>query len=362
MNEEQPPGFTGAHQVPEQEPPPVAAQLTPFPEARHGRRIFVSRELPGDAVERLRQVVDVQLWPLQNPPSYAELCKAADGAVGLATMLPDQVDAGLFDACPSVRIVSNLAVGYDNIDVAAATERGVIVTNTPGVLFEAVADLTFALLLAGARRIPEGDRIVREGSWPAWRPNFLLGKELHGSTLGLLGLGAIGEAVARRAHGFGMRIIYYSRTQKPEAEARLGMEFVSLDELMRRSDFLSVHVSLSPETRGMVGADQLALMKRDALIVNTARGPIIDQAALVEALQEKRIGGAALDVFAAEPIATDDPLLQLPNVVVAPHVGSATLTTRTRMANLVADNLIAYFKGERPPTMVNAEAWSPPQL
>jgi glyoxylate reductase len=282
--------------------------------------------------------------------------------MGLAVMLPDRIDAELLDAAPSVRIVCNLAVGYDTIDVAAATERGVVVTNTPGVLYEAVADLTFALMLSSGRNIVEADRIVRAGKWPAWRPDFLLGKEMQGSTLGLLGLGAIGEATARRARGFGMHILYYSRTRKPDLEAALGVEYASLDELLRRSDFVSVHVSLSDSTRGMVGAEQLALMKPDAMIVNTARGPIIDQAALTEWLRANPAASAALDVFEVEPLPPDDPLLALPNVVVAPHVGSGTLTTRTRMANLVVDNLLAYFRGEMPPTALNPEAWSPPQL
>lgn len=325
-------------------------------------RVFVTRALPGSALERLSEVAEVQVWPLKDPPSYAELLKAADGATGLATMLPDRIDEYVFEAAPSVRIVSNLAVGYDNIDVAAATRHGVVVTNTPGVLFEAVADLTFSLLLAGARRIVEADRIVREGGWPAWRPDFLLGKELNGAKLGLVGLGAIGEAVARRARGFGMRTLYFSRSRKPDAETALGVEYAGLPELLRQSDFVSIHVALNPETRGLIGAAELALMKQDAIIVNTARGPIIDQPALVQALRENRIGGAALDVFETEPLAVDDPLLSLENVVVAPHVGSATLTTRTRMANLVVDNLIAYLKGEPPPTMLNPEAWSPPAL
>jgi glyoxylate reductase len=288
--------------------------------------------------------------------------KAADGAMGLGVMLPDRIDARVLDAAPSVRIVSNLAVGYDNIDVAAATERGVVVTNTPGVLFEAVADLTFALMLSAGRRIVEGDRIVRAGEWPAWRPDFLLGKEMHGATLGLVGLGAIGEAVARRARGFGMHILYYSRTRKPASEAELGIEFAALDTLLARADIVSIHVNLTPETRGLIGADEFARMKNDAIIVNTARGPIIDQAALTDWLRANPAASAALDVFEAEPIATDDPLLQLPNLVAAPHVGSATLTTRTRMANLVVENLIAYFEGRQPPTALNPEAWSPPQL
>lgn len=325
-------------------------------------RVFVSRELPGTALERLAEYAEVQVWPLKTPPSPGELMKAADGAVGLAVMLPDRIDAALLDAAPSVRIVSNLAVGYDTIDVAAATERGVVVTNTPGVLFEAVADLTFAMMLTAGRRTVEGDRIVRAGEWPAWRPDFLLGKEMQSSTLGLVGFGAIGEAVARRARGFGMHIIYYSRTRKPVSEAELGIEYAPLDDLLARSDFVSIHVSLSPETRGLIGPKQLALMKPDAIIVNTARGPIIDQTALVEWLRVNPAAMASLDVFETEPIPTDDPLLQLPNVVVAPHVGSATLTTRTRMANLVVDNIVAYLKGEMPPTALNPEAWSPPQL
>jgi glyoxylate reductase len=288
--------------------------------------------------------------------------KAADGAMGLGVMLPDRIDAALLDAAPSVRIVSNLAVGYDNIDVAAATERGVVVTNTPGVLFEAVADLTFALMLTAGRRTLEGDRIVRAGEWPAWRPDFLLGKEMQGATLGLVGLGAIGEAVARRARGFGMHILYYSRTRKPASEAELGIEFAALDALLARADVVSIHVNLTPETRGLIGADQLARMKNDAIIVNTARGPIIDQAALTDWLRANPGASAALDVFETEPIATDDPLLGLPNLIAAPHVGSATLTTRMRMANLVVENLIAYFEGRQPPTALNPEAWSPPQL
>jgi glyoxylate reductase len=236
------------------------------------------------------------------------------------------------------------------------------VTNTPGVLFEAVADLTFALMLSAGRNIVEGDRIVRAGEWPAWRPDFLLGKEMQGSTLGLVGLGAIGEAVARRARGFGMRILYYSRTRKPDTEAALGVEYAALDGLLAASDIVSIHVSLSPETRGLISTEQLSLMKRDALIVNTARGPIIDQAALVEWLRANPLARAALDVFESEPIAVDDPLLQLPNVVAAPHIGSGTLTTRTRMADLVVDNLVAYFEGRQPPTALNPKAWSPPQL
>jgi glyoxylate reductase len=291
------------------------------------------------------------------PPPAKALLGAASNADGLLTMLTERIDATLLDGAPDLRIVANMAVGYDNIDVAAATQRGVIVTNTPGVLVEATAELAFALLLASARRLVEGERIVREGRWPPWRPDFHLGKQLAGSTLGIVGLGAIGEAVARRARGFEMRLLYYSRTRKHATEHELGLTYLPLDELLGQSDFVSLHVALSPETRHLIGAERLALMKPDAVLVNTARGPIVDQAALTEALREHRIGGAALDVFEVEPLPPGDPLLKLDNVLVAPHIGSATLATRTRMADLAVDNLITFLKGERPPTMVNPEVW-----
>jgi glyoxylate reductase len=223
-----------------------------------------------------------------------------------------------------------MAVGYDNIDVAAATERGILVTNTPGVLTETTADLAFALILGFARRLVEGERVVREGRWPLWRPTFFLGRDVHGATLGIVGLGAIGLAVARRARGFGMKVLYASRTRKPDAERELGLEWRSLEELLEQSDYVSLHIALTPETRGIIGREQFARMQPTAVLVNTARGGVVDQDALVEALQERRIGGAALDVFAVEPIAPDDPLLALDNVLVAPHIGSATIETRTR--------------------------------
>jgi glyoxylate reductase len=320
-------------------------------------RVFVSRQLPGHGVERLRAVADVEVWPDPTPPPPDELLKAVSNADGLLTMLTERIDAPLLDLAPNLRIVANMAVGYDNIDIAAATERGVIVTNTPGVLVEATAELAFALLLASARRLVEGERIVREGRWPPWRPDFHLGKQLAGATLGIVGLGAIGEAVARRARGFDMRLVHFSRTRRSAVERELGLTYLSLEELLGQSDFVTLHIALTPETRHLIGAEQLALMKQDAILINTARGPIVDQAALVEALKEHRIGGAALDVFEVEPLPPNDPLLRLDNVLVAPHIGSATLATRTRMADLAVDNLIAYFKGERPLTMVNPDVW-----
>jgi glyoxylate reductase len=317
-------------------------------------RVFVSREIPGDGLGRLKAAgFAVDVWPLREPPPVGALTAAAAAADGLLVMLTERVDADLLDAAPSVRIVSNMAVGFDNVDVAAATERGVLVTNTPGVLTETTADLAFALLLAAARRVVEGDRVVREGGWGSWHPSFLLGRDVHGAKLGVVGLGAIGEAVARRARGFGMRVLYTSRSRKREAEARLGLEWRSLDDLLSESDFVSLHVALTGETRGLIGARELGLMKPEAYLVNTARGPIVDEPALIEALRRRQIAGAALDVAAVEPVRPGDPLLELDNLVITPHIGSATVATRTKMADLAVENLLSYFEGRRPPHCVN---------
>jgi glyoxylate reductase len=318
-------------------------------------RVFVTRKLVGDGLERLARECDVEVWQDRDPPPHAELTSEAERSDGLLTLIADRIDAELIERAPRLRVVSNMAVGYDNIDVAYASKRGVLVTNTPGVLTETVADLTFGLMLATARRLPEGERAVRQGEWGEWSPTFLLGRDVHGKTLGIVGLGAIGLAVARRALGFGMQVVYTSRRRKPEAEDALGLRWLTLSELLAESDYVSLTSALTPETRGMIGAREFALMKPDAVLVNTARGGLVDQAALVEALRWGQIGGAALDVFAAEPIAPDDPLLQLPNVVVMPHAGSASVETRARMTDLAVDNLLAIFHGEMPPSPVNPE-------
>ncbi len=318
-------------------------------------RVFVTRELPGGGVARLATKHEVEVWPEHDPPPYEALVAKARQADALLTVIVDRVDAALIEAAPRLTAVSQMAVGYDNIDVAACSRGGVLVTNTPGVLTETTADLAFALMLGFGRRLVEGERVVREGRWGLWHPSFLLGRDVHGRTLGIVGLGAIGAAVARRGRGFGMRVLYTSRQRKPEAEAVLGLEWRGLDGLLREADWLSIHVALTDETRGIIGARELGLMKPDAVLVNTARGGVVDQQALVEALRERRNGGAALDVFAVEPIAPDDPLLRLDNVLVAPHVGSATVETRSRMADLAVDNLVAFFSGERPPCCVNPE-------
>ena len=318
-------------------------------------RVFVSRRLVGDGVSRLEAELDVELWPGDDPPPPEVLRAEAAKSAGILVNIADRIDAGVLQAAPGLRIVSQMAVGYDNIDVVAATARDVLVTNTPGVLTDATADMAFALLLAQARRLPEGEKAIRAGQWGDWKPWFLLGRDLTGKTLGIVGLGAIGTAMARRAKGFGMRIVYYSRRRKPEAEADLGVEWRELTELLAEADYVSLHMALNEATRAMIGAAELARMKRDAVLINTARGGVVDQVALLRALREGTIGGAGLDVFETEPLLADDPLLSLDNVVVAPHLGSATVETRTRMSDLAVENLLAYFRGERPPSCVNRE-------
>jgi glyoxylate reductase len=312
-------------------------------------RVAVTRHLPGGALDRLREVADVVVWPERVPPSPDDLRALASGAVGLITMLTDRVDAALLDACPQLRVVANVAVGYDNLDVAELARRGIEAGNTPGVLTESTADLAWALILATSRRLPEGAAAVKAGEWLTWEPDWLLGVDVARATLGIVGFGRIGAAVARRAAGFGMEILAWSRTPKP-AE---GVTFVPLDELLRRSDVVTLHCALTDETRGLIGADELRAMKSTAVLVNTARGPIVDQWALARALRTGEIFAAGLDVVEHEPIPPGDELLALPNCLVLPHVGSATVTTRSRMADMAVDNVLAVLAGEPPPHRVN---------
>jgi glyoxylate reductase len=318
--------------------------------------VFVTRELPGDAVERLKRAAQVEVWSGQDPPPREELLSQAARADALLTLLTDRVDAELLESAPQLRIISNVAVGYDNIDVEAATARGVLVTNTPGVLTETTADFAFALLLATARRVVEGDHLARSGGWPTWHPSFLLGQDVHGATLGIVGLGAIGTAVARRARGFAMRILYSDHEQRPELEAELGASFVPLDALLRESDFVSLHVPLTPHTHHLIGRRELGLMKPSASLINTSRGPVVDQEALCEALRSGRIASAGLDVAEVEPVPAGDPLLRLDNLVLTPHVASASVATRTRMADMAADAILAVLQGERPVNLLNPRA------
>jgi len=320
--------------------------------------IFVTRALPGDPTPRLREVANVIVWPHDEPPPHDELVRRAADSDALLTMLTDPIDAAVLDAGKRLRLVAQMAVGYDNVDVAAATECGILVTNTPGVLTETTADLAFALLLAAARRVVEGDRLTRTGGWKSWHPSFLLGQDVHGATLGIVGLGQIGLAVARRARGFDMRILYHDRTRHPQAEAELGAEYVSLDRLLGESDFVSLHVPLASQTRHLIGQRELSLMKPSAVLVNAARGAVVDQQALCAALKERRIAAAGLDVAEIEPIPVDDPLLTLDNVVVTPHIGSASVATRARMAEMAVESVLQALRGELPSNCVNAEAFS----
>ncbi len=306
----------------------------------------------------LRAQAEIAVWPTDEiPPPGEVLVREAAASDGLISLLTDRVDAALLDASPRLRVVSNYAVGFDNIDVGAATERGVVVTNTPGALTETVADFTMALLLAVARRVVEADRYTRAGRWQSWGPMLLLGQDVCGATLGLIGLGRIGTAVARRARGFAMRILYHDVERREAPEQELGLEFASMEEVLRRADFVSIHVPLTPRTRHLIGEPQLALMKPTAFLINTARGPIADSEALYDALAGGRIAGAGLDVFEAEPLPSDHPLLALDSVVVAPHIASASVRTRTGMALMAVGNLLAALAGRRPPNLVNPEVW-----
>lgn len=321
--------------------------------------LFITRQIPKKGIEMIKKYYDVKVWTEYTPPPREVLLKKAREADALVTLLTDKVDEELFKNAPRLRIVAQYAVGYDNIDLDAATKHGVYVTNTPSVLTEATADYTWALLLAVARRVVENDHFVRWGEWwrtgTGWHPMMMLSLEVHGKTIGIIGMGRIGQAVARRAKGFNMRILYYDRKRKPEIEKELGAEYVDLETLLKESDFVTLHVYLSKETHHLIGERELKLMKSSAIIINTARGPVIDTAALVKALKEGWIAGAGLDVFEKEPLPPNHPLTAFKNVVLAPHAASATYETRDKMAELVAKNLIAFYKGEIPPTLVNKE-------
>ncbi len=315
-------------------------------------KVFVGFPIPQAGLEKLQAQCDVTVWDKAEAASREELLAALRDCEGFLSMAPYRVDDALLDAAPGLKVVSNHAVGVDNIDVAACKKRGVLVGNTPDVLTDTVADVTWALLLATAWRVVEADELVRGGQWGGLKPTDYWGADVTGATLGIVGFGRIGQAVARRARGFGMTVLYSSREAKPEAEQEAGARRVELDELLRHSDFVSLHCALAPETRGLIGAEQLKQMKPSAILVNTARGAIVDQTALVEALKTTAIRGAGLDVFAVEPVPQGDAITHLPNVVLTPHIGSATEKTRTQMALIAADNLLAGLRGERLPHAV----------
>ncbi|MDX6635503.1 MAG: glyoxylate reductase [Solirubrobacterales bacterium] len=316
----------------------------------------VTNRIPPSALELLREAGQVRIDERETAIPRAELLELVAGAEAVITLLGDRVDEELLDATgPQLRCVANVAVGYDNVDVAAATQRGVVVTNTPGVLDDATADLTMALILAATRRIAEGDRLVRSGRDWNWGMHFMLGSGLQGRLLGVVGLGGIGRRVAQRARAFGMAIAYHSRHPAPaEVEAELGAEWMSLEQLLAEADVLTLHCPLTPETHHLVGAAELAAMKPSAVLVNAARGPIVDEAALAEALAEGRIAAAGLDVYEREP-RVEPRLVELDNAVLTPHLGSATVETRTAMAELAARNAISVLSGQGPLTPVTSQ-------
>jgi glyoxylate reductase len=312
--------------------------------------------IPEEGLNQIRAEFDATVWSKDEPPSKEEIIKGAQGCTGLVTLLSDPIDSELMDALPALKIIAQYAVGYDNIDIKSATDRKIVVTNTPGILTETTADLTWALILSASRRIPEADRYVRGGDWKvAWGPKTLLGRDTFGSTLGIIGMGRIGSAVAQRAAGFSMRILYHSKSRKEEIEKELSAERTSLETLLRESDIVTIHVPLTDDTRGMIGINELRMMKHSAILVNTSRGPVIDEDALVQALGSGLIAGAGLDVFREEPIPSESALFEIDNVVLLPHIGSASVDTRAKMAEMCAANLIATLQGKIPPNIVNPE-------
>jgi len=317
-------------------------------------RVLITRRVPPPALELLRNAgFLVAVFDQDDPPTRAALLERVPGAAALVTMLSERVDAELLAAAgPSLRIVANFAVGFDNIDVPACTARQVHVTNTPGVLTDATADLAWALILSVARRVVEGDRLVRAGLWTGWAPMQLLGLQLTGATLALIGGGRIGTAVGLRSQGFGMRVVYVDDKPSPLLDERLGAQRVPLRYARAAADVLSIHVPLTPQTRHMIGAAEFAAMKPTAILINTARGPVVDEAALVEALRHKRIAAAGFDVYEHEPRLTPG-LAELPNVVLLPHLGSAATATRQKMSQMVAQNVIAVLTNQPPPNPVN---------
>ncbi|HEY63432.1 MAG TPA: D-glycerate dehydrogenase [Caldilineae bacterium] len=320
-------------------------------------KVYVTRLIPEEGLNMVLEACDAEVWEEELPPPREVLLEKVKGKDGLLCLLTDKVDAELMDTAGTLKVISNYAVGYDNIDVKAATERGIPVGNTPGVLTDTTADFAFALLMAVARRVVEGVDYVRAGKWKTWGPRLLLGQDIHGATLGIIGFGRIGQAVARRAKGFDMRILYYDIYRREDLEQSMGVQYVDMDTLLRESDFVTIHTSLNESTYHLIDREALEKMKPTAILINTARGPIVDPEALAEALEQGKIAGAGLDVTEPEPINMDSPLLKLPNCVIVPHIASASVVTRGKMARMAAENLLAGLRGERLPNCVNPEVY-----
>ncbi len=320
-------------------------------------RVYVTRRIPEIGINLLREHFDVRVWDSDDVVPREVLLEELKEADGVLALLTERFDGPTMDAAPKLKVIANMAVGFDNIDVAAATERGIVVCNTPGVLTDTTADFAWTLLMAAARRVVEGYKYVQEGKWKTWGPLLLLGQDVHHATLGLIGLGRIGSAVAQRAKGFSMRVLYYDAIRRQDLEQSLGIEYAPMEQVLREADFVSLHVPLTPETRHLINAERLRMMKKTAVLVNTSRGPVVDQKALYEALRDGVIWAAALDVTDPEPIPMDDPLLKLDNCLIVPHIASASFKTRDAMAALAARNIIAVLSGQPPETPVNPEVW-----
>ena len=321
-------------------------------------RVFVTRIIRNKGLELVKDNCQADIWPEELPPGRETLLERVRGVDGLLCLLTDRIDGEVMDtAGPGLKVISNHAVGFDNIDVAAATERGIPVGNTPGILTDATADMAFALMMAAGRRVVEAEKFLRAGNWKTWGPSMLLGVDFAGATLGIIGFGRIGQAVAKRATGFDMRVLYYDPGASP-SDPNLSAVSTDLDTLLAESDFISIHVPLTPETRHLVNADFLAKLKPNAVLVNTSRGGVLNQSALYETLKERRIFAAALDVTDPEPLPLDSPLLELDNCIILPHIASASVGSRDMMSFLSAKNLIAGLNGEKLPHCVNPEVYS----
>jgi glyoxylate reductase len=318
-------------------------------------KVFVTRALPPPGLDLLREKYDVEVNPHDRVLTKEEILLGVKDADALVCLLTDTIDSDIIDRGGNLRIISNYAVGYNNIDFNYATTKGIIVTNTPGVLSETTADLAFSLLVAAARRIPEGDKFMREGRFEGWAPELMLGTDIHGKTLGIIGLGRIGKLVAKRALGFDMKVLYNTANRKPGVEQELGIHYTEVDEILKESDFVSLHVPLTEKTKGLISERELDMMKPSAYLINTSRGEVIDEPAFIEALKNNIIRGAALDVFWGEPTNVNSKLYELNNVVLAPHMGSASLETRSKMAEMTAQAVIDALEGRQPQHVVNPE-------
>ncbi|RFU69663.1 D-glycerate dehydrogenase [Bacillus sp. V59.32b] len=317
-------------------------------------KVYITRKIPEPFVKQISEICDVRMWQEEETPvPYEILEEEIKDVDGLLSLLTETIDDSLIKKAKNLKIIANMAVGYNNIDVKSATDHGIMVTNTPGVLTETTADLTFALLMATARRLVEASDYLRKGEWKTWSPMQMTGQDIYGATLGIIGLGRIGEALVKRAKGFDMDVLYFNRSRKYEQENELGIIYSSLENLLKVSDFVCIMVPYSPETQNLIDAEQLSLMKETAVLINTARGGIVNEIALYEALKNKKIWGAGLDVFENEPVSLDHPLLTLQNVVTLPHIGSASIATRMKMADLAVTNLIAGLQDGKPKNLVN---------